>query len=447
MSAEIFSESLIILVLIVFNGLLAMAEMAIVSSRKPRLMQRASEGNLGAKTALELARAPTGFLASIQTGITLIGVLAGAFGGATLAKKLSAALAGIPGMADYADAVGLGVVVVFVTFLSLVLGELVPKQLALSAPERVAALVAMPLKQLSKLLSPAVTILTFATNWTLRILAVKPSMEPPVTEDEVRILIEQGAQAGVFHKDEGKILKRVLRLDDLTATDIMTPRTTIEAIDLTLPRDQIAAKVLASTHQVFPVYDQSPDNFSGTMTARSALDPAFVSGGPLSEVISEPLYVSESMPALKLLARLKSSNKQVAIVVDEYGSSTGIVTVMDVMEAIVGDVPDESAETPSVVKRRDGSLLVDGMLNIHDFNETLGLRGLNQIPDTDFQTVGGFVMTSLGRIPKEGDLVQWHSWNIEVVDMDARRVDKVLAYGGPKKKKKPKSEPAKVIKT
>jgi putative hemolysin len=446
MSPDIVSEIIVILVLIIFNGLLAMAEMAIVSSRKPRLMQRAAEGSSGAKVALELAKAPTGFLASIQTGITLIGVLTGAFGGATIAKKLSAALAYIPGLADYADAIGIGIVVVLVTFLSLVLGELVPKQLALSAPERVAGMVARPLKHLSAFLSPAVTVLTFATNWTLRILAVKPSMEPPVTEDEVRILIEQGAQAGVFHKDEGRILKRVLRLDDLTATDIMTPRTTIDAIDLSLPRAEIAAKVLASTHQVFPVYDQSPDNFSGTMTARAALDPAFLTGANLAEVVSEPLYVSESMPALKLLARLKSSNKQVAIVVDEYGSSSGIVTVMDVMEAIVGDVPDESSEAPSVVRRRDGSMIVDGMLNVHEFNETLGLRSGNQIPDTDFQTVGGFVMTSLGRIPKEGDIVQWHSWNIEVVDMDARRVDKVLVYGGPKRRKKPKAEPAKPLK-
>lgn len=443
MSLSLVSETIIIVVLIVFNGLLAMAEMAIVSSRKPRLMQRASEGNSGAKTALELARSPTGFLASIQTGITLIGVLAGAFGGASISRRISALLVEVPVLAPYADALSLGLVVLIVTFLSLVIGELVPKQLALSAPEQVASLVARPLKLLSRILSPAVTVLTFATNWTLRLLSVKPSSEPPVTEDEVRILIEQGAQAGVFHKDEGKILKRVLRLDDLTATDIMTPRTTIEAIDLNLPREEIAAVVLASTHQVFPVYDQSPDNFTGTITARAVLDPAFLDGGNLATCVSEPLYISESMPALKLLARLKSSNKQVAIVVDEYGSSSGIVTVMDVMEAIVGDVPDESADqSPSVVKRRDGSLIVDGMLNIHDFNETLGLRMQQLIPDTDFQTVGGFVMTTLGRIPREGDTVHWHSWTVEVVDMDARRVDKVLVYGGQKRKKK-KSDPGK----
>lgn len=431
------TEVLIILFLIFVNGLLAMAEMAIVSSRKPRLMQRASAGNLGAKTALELSRAPTGFLASIQTGITLLGVLAGVFGGATISKTLAAIFATVPFLAPQSEALGLGIVVVGLTFLSLVLGELVPKQLALSAPEKVASLVAVPLKYLSKCLSPFVKILTFFTNWTLRILSVKPSLEPPVTEEEVRILIEQGAQAGVFNKDEGKILKRVLRLDDMAVVDIMTPRTTIDSIDVNWPRDKMRATVLASSHYVFPIYDQSPDNYTGTVTARSILDPAFLTAVDATSYLIQPLYVSESMPVLKLLSRLKISNKQVAIVVDEYGSSSGIVTVTDLMEAIVGDMPDDSGgdQSSSVVKRHDGSLLIDGMLNIHDFNEVLGLRGSRQIPDNDYQTVGGFIMANLGRIPKVADKFKYKSWSIEVMDMDARRVDKVLVTASKKKKK------------
>lgn len=431
------TEILIIFFLIFINGLLSLAEMAIVSSRKPRLMQRASEGNFGAKTALELSRAPTGFLASIQTGITLIGVLTGVFGGATIAATLAGFYSTVSFLAPHAETLGLGTVVVMLTFLTLVLGELVPKQLALSAPEKFASLVAVPLKHLSKWLSPVVKVLTFFTNWTLRILAVKPSMEPPVTEDEVRILIEQGAQAGVFHKDEGKILKRVLRLDDMAVVDIMTPRTTIDSIDVNWPREKMLAAVLSSSHYVFPIYDHSPDNFTGTVTARSILDPAFLTAESTASYLIEPLYVSESMPVLKLLSRLKITNRQVAIVVDEYGSSSGIVTVTDLMEAIVGDMPDDSGgdQSASIVKRHDGSWLIDGMLNIHEFNEVLGLRGSHQIPDTDYQTVGGFIMANLGRIPKVADKFQWNSWSIEVVDMDARRVDKVLVTSSKKKKK------------
>lgn len=440
MFSTLASEMAVIGALLLLNGLLALAEMAIVSSRKPRLTQRAADGNLGAKAALELAKDPTNFLASIQTAITLFSVLICVFAGATIARSLSTALASITFIAPYAGVLSLGFVVVTLTFFSLLVGELVPKQLALSAPEKLASLVSVPLRRLSRVFHPAVTVLTFATNWSLRLLSVKPSLEPPVTEDEVRTLIEQGAQAGVFHKDEGKILKRVLRLDDMTVSDIMTPRTTIESIDIRIDRQKMIEMVLASHHYVFPVYDHNPDNFTGTISARSVLDPIFSTSVDVTPYVVNPHYVSESMPVLKLLSRLKLSNRQVAIVVDEYGSSSGIVTVTDLMEAIVGDIPDDSSDqSSSIVKRRDGSILIDGMLNIHEFNEVLNLKGSNQVPDTDFQTVGGFVMAQLGRIPKEADRFSWNSWSIEVIDMDARRVDKVLAIST-KKKKKPKTE-------
>jgi putative hemolysin len=440
MVSTLASEFAVISALLLANGLLALAEMAIVSSRKPRLTQRAADGNLGAKAALELAKDPTSFLSAIQTAITLVSVLLCVFAGATIAKSLAEVLSRVPFLVPYAGALSLGFVVLALTFFTLLIGELVPKQVALSAPEKFASLVSVPLRRLSRIFFPAVKVLTVSTSWSLRLLAVKPSLEPPVTEDEVRTLIEQGAQAGVFHKDEGKILKRVLRLDDMTVSDIMTPRTTIESIDVRIDRQKMIEMVLSSHHNLFPVYDHNPDNFTGTISARSVLDPNFSTSQDMSPYVVNPHYVSESMPVLKLLSRLKLSNRQVAIVVDEYGSSCGIVTVTDLMEAIVGDIPDDSSDqSASIVKRRDGSILIDGMLNIHEFNEVLNLKGSNQVPDTDFQTVGGFVMAQLGRIPKEADRFTWNSWIIEVVDMDARRVDKVLAIST-KKKKKPKTE-------
>jgi len=436
MLSTLASEIAVIVLLLLVNGLLALAEMAIVSSRKPRLTQRASDGNIGAKAALELSKDPTSFLASIQTAITLVSVILCVFAGATIVRTLTTIFSGVSFLAPYSSVLSIGIVILALTFLSLLVGELVPKQVALSAPEKFASLVSVPLRRLSRLFFPAVKILTFSANWSLRLLAVKPSFEPPVTEDEVRTLIEQGAQAGVFNKDEGKILKRVLRLDDMTVSDIMTPRTTIESIDIRIERRKMIEMVLSSHHYVFPVYDHNPDNFTGTISARSVLDPDFSNVSDITTFIVNPHYVSESMPVLKLLSRLKLSNRQVAIVVDEYGSSCGIVTVTDLMEAIVGDIPDDSTDqSASIVKRRDGSILIDGMLNIHEFNEVLHLKGSSQVPDADFQTVGGFVMAQLGRIPKEADQFSWRGWTIEVVDMDARRVDKVLAVSTKKKKK------------
>lgn len=427
--SEIVIEIVVVLLLIIANGVFAMSEIAIVTARKVRLQQWAVEGVPRASAALSLANAPNEFLSTVQVGITLVGILAGAFGGATIAEVVGEQLNTLPLISPYGEAIGLAVVVLVITYLSLIIGELTPKRLALNNPERIAVAVARPMRSLSTLASPVVRLLGWSTDVVLRLMGVHPSPESPVTEEEIELLIEQGAQAGVFHEAEEDIVKSVFRLADRRVGALMTPRTEIVWLDLDDAPEEIRLKIAASGHSRLPVAQGSLDNVLGIVGAKDMLSRA-VEGRALDlkAIMRHPLFVVESLSGLQLLETLKKSRTHIALVVDEYGGIQGLVTVNDILESIVGELPtrDEPVE-PQAILRDDGSWLLDGMLLIDEFEELFEFDKLPEEEKGRYQTLGGFVMTHLGHIPISGEHFEFGGWRFEVMDMDAKRVDKVLA--------------------
>ncbi len=410
------------------NGVLAMSEIAVVSARKARLRQAADRGEKGFKTALALANEPTQVLAAVQSGITLVGILAGAFGEATLSKSLAAVISKAPLLAPYAMVISTAAVVAFVTYVSLVIGELAPKRLALNSPERVAAAVAPAMRTLSRIAQPLVWLLSRSTDLVVRLLGVDLSGEPDVTPDEIEVLVKQGAELGVFDAAEQDIIASALRLDERRVDAFMTPRTRVAWLDLEDSEEQMRQVVLTSPYSRFPVIKGDPDNAQGILYARDIAARA-IAGEPFNpEASLRPvLFVPESMSVLRLLEIFKREGRHIALVTDEYGSVQGMVTDMDLLEAIVGDIPaPNEPETPQVAERDDGSLLVDGLLRIELLWEHLGLDEQVDTAYHGYQTVSGFVMAGLERIPSEGMSFSQHGFRFEIVDMDGRRIDKVL---------------------
>jgi putative hemolysin len=421
-------EIILVLVLILANGVFAMAEIAVVSSRRPRLQQRAEEGDPSAAAALQLANHPGDFLSAVQVGITLIGILAGAFGGATVADSLSRALEQIPRLAPYAHSLSLILVVIAITFLSLIFGELVPKRLALNNPERIASSMARPMQVLTTITMPLVRLLTGTTELVLRMLGMKPSGEPPVTEEEIKVMVSLGAEAGVIAEAEQDLVSNVFRLGDLRVGAIMTPRTEVDWLDLEDPPEEVRRKITASPYSRLPVAKGSFDDVLGVVQAKDLLGRC-LGGEPLDlrAAVRPALFLPEGATALQLLEAFKASGETMCLVIDEYGGSQGLVTATDVLETVVGDLgmmgePNQ----PTAVRREDGSWLVDGLIQIDEFREALGLGQLPGEGDETYQTLGGFVMTQLGRIPAVADHFETAGLRFEVVDMDERRVDKVL---------------------
>ena len=420
------TEILILVLLFLTNGFFSLSEMAIVSARKIRLQQRADEGSKAAKTALNLSAHPTRFLSTVQIGITLIGILSGAFGGATIADSLSVYLAGFPALEPYSGALGVGIVVTIITYFSLVIGELVPKRLALNNAERIAAIVAPIMQFISSIAKPVVSFLSMSTELVVRLLGIKPTSEPAVTEEEVKILIEQGRETGVFEDVEQEIVERVFRLSDRTVVTLMTHRSEIVWLDVEDPLEANIQKILASGHTNFIVCRGNFDHVIGFLRAKDLLRES-ATGRPAAIPASLPMppFVPEGMKALELVARLRHDKSPVALVVDEYGTVDGMVTLTDVLEAIVGDIPalDEKGE-PAATKREDGSWLLDGMMPV---DELQMLFDLTELPDeSDYDTLGGLFMAQMGRIPAVGDTFEWNDLRFEVMDMDGHRVDKVL---------------------
>ena len=418
-------DILFILLLILANGMFAMSEIAIVSARKARLQQWADEGDTKARAALELANAPNHFLSTAQIGITLVGILAGAFGGATIAEIIAAQLSLIPMLAPSSEAIGLGIVVLGIAYLSLIIGELVPKRLALNNPERIVSAVAAPMRVLSTITFPAVRLLSASTDVVLRLLGVRPSTESPVTEEEIKILINQGTQAGVFEESEQDMVEGVFRLGGRRVGALMAPRTEIVWLDLDDTPEEIRIKITSSPHSHFLVVQGGPDNVLGMVQTKDLLDRILV-GQPLNvkAALRQPLFVPESMPALRVLELFKKSEVHLAMVIDEHGGLQGLVTPHDILEAIVGEL--SMATEPEILQREDGSWLIDGMLPVDEFKE---MFHIGKLPDEErgvYQTMGGFVLMHLGRIPSAGDHFEWSGLRFEVVDMDGRRVDKVL---------------------
>jgi putative hemolysin len=415
-------EILIVLLLIVLNGIFALSEMAVVSSRKARLQQRVNEGHQSAKTALHLAESPNNFLSTVQIGITLIGVLAGAVGGANIAKPLAAEFREIPWLAPYALSLSLGIVVLAITILTLVVGELVPKRLALHNPEKVAAAVAGPMLFLSKLFSPFVWLLGASTDLVLRLLGVKPHIDPPVTEEEILVQLDQGTQAGVFGEVEQDMVEGVFRLHDRRAFSLMTPRSEIVWLDVNDTPEQIKQVIEESLFSQFPVCEDSLDTVLGTIKARDLLIES-LRGEPLRLQLNlQPVnYIPETAHASRALEIFKAGESEMLIVVDEFGSMQGLLTISDILEEIVGDIQDGE---PQATQRQDGSWLLDGMLDAEDFKEIFNIRHL---PDEEeYETLGGFIMNHLGRVPQAADMFEWNSLRFEVMDMDGNRVDKVM---------------------
>jgi putative hemolysin len=412
-------EIVIILALVILNGIFSMSEAAIIASRKARLQQTVDK-DAGAKTALELAEEPNRFLSTVQIGITLIGVLTGAFGGATLAAPIAEALKGTF-LEPYAEAIGFGIIVLITTYLSLILGELVPKRIALQNPERIASLVARPMKLLSRIASPLVTFLGASTDAVLWAIGMRQSSDPPVTEEEIKAMIQQGIAAGVFEESEHDMVEGIFRLGDRRINTLMTPRTEILWLDIEDEPAVNRQKIIESPFSRLPVGEDGLDNVIGMLNAKDLL--AKILKGEdfdILKAMTEPLFVPESMSASKVLDLFRETGTHITLVLDEYGGLEGLVTIQDILEQIVGDIEEEE-----VVQRKDGSYLLDGMMGVDDFKELFDLEALPGEHDS-FETLAGFILLKIGSIPRQGDSMQWNNLDFEIIDMDGNRVDKVL---------------------
>lgn len=425
---SIGTEVIIILILIFANGLFALTEMSIVSSRKSRLESMASNGSKGAYAALKLAEEPTPLLSAVQIGITLIGILTGAFGGAKISNYLASILNNIPLLRSYSDAISFTIVVGIITYLSLIVGELVPKKLALNNPEPIAAFVARPMSAFVRLNRPLVHLLSVSTTMVMKLLRAKPPEDPPVTEEEVRVLIGQGAQHGVFEKSEHDMLEKIFILGDMRVGALMTPRTQIKWLDLE-DNDQYNLRIIRNTNHLFiPIARGNLDDIVGIVYSNEILA-NYNPGKPLhlESAARQPLYIPKNTPALKALEKFKETGIYVALIVDEYGGISGLISLYDIVEHIVGDITHlGESEEPDIIAREDGSWLVDGMLPAEELKDLLNIDHLPGEERGYFQTLGGFIVSYLGRIPNTADKFDWNGYNFEIVDMDKARVDKVL---------------------
>jgi putative hemolysin len=430
---NITTEILIILTIILVNAIFVLSEMSVASSRKARLQQRINDGDRRANTVLQLIENPNLFLATVQIGITLMGVFVGAVGGARLAAPLSVRLATVPGLAPYAGSLALAVVVISITFVSIVLGELVPKRIALHSPERIAGLLAGPMIIVSKLFRPFVWILGKITDFVLKMLGIEPGKEPPVTEEEIQLLIDQGTQAGVFEEAEQDMVEGVFSLADQRVYSLMTPRPDIVWMDVSDSVEEIRQKLEQSQFSRFPVRQGSLDAIVGIVKARDLLVQSLNNEPILLKNLLKPaFFVPETMFASRALEVLKEKGTDMLLVIDEFGALQGLLTITDILEEIVGEMENEE---PQATQRQDGSWLLDGMLEVDEFKEIFHLPVLPH--EDEYETLSGFVMVSLGRVPQPTDRFEWHGLNFEVMDMDGRRVDKVLVTTLPQRASTP----------
>ena len=422
LAMNITTEIIIILSIILVNAIFVLSEMSVASSRKARLQQRISDGDRRANTVLQLIENPNLFLATVQIGITLVGVLVGAVGGTRLAAPLSGLLAAVPALAPYAWSLALAIVVFSIAFASIVLGELVPKRIALHNPERIAAILAGPMIFISKLFRPFVWVLGKITDLVLKMLGIEPGTEPSVTEEEIQLLIDQGTQAGVFEEAEQDMVEGVFSLADQRVYSLMTPRPDIVWMDVADSIEEIRQKLEQSQFSRFPVRQGSLDAIVGIVKARDLLVQSLNNEPILLKNLLKPaFFVPETMFASRALEVLKEKGTDMLLVIDEFGALQGLLTITDILEEIVGEM---EIDEPQATQRQDGSWLLDGMLEVDEFKEIFHLPVLPH--EDEYETLSGFVMVSLGRVPQPSDRFEWHGLNFEVMDMDGRRVDKVL---------------------
>ena len=421
-------ELLVILTLILFNGVFALSELAVVSARKPRLQERVNQGNSGAKIALQLAETPEQFLSTVQIGITLVGVLAGALGGATLASVLSEQFERVPLLTPYRDVLGLVIIVALITYLSLVFGELVPKYIALRNPEGIASVVAPAMQWLAKIAFPIVRLLSWSTHMVVRLLGAQENESPPVTEEEIRIMLREGTKAGVFAATEQTMVESVFLLDDRPISLLMTPHTEIIWLDTRDSPDDTRHKLMTSTHSRLLVCEGILDKVLGVAHAHELLG-VYLTGQDLTLTnhLRTPIFVPKNSPVSVAVSKLRQSEEHMIIVIGEYGGVEGILTDHDVLEAIIGDIPSPGErEDPDVVVRADGSWLLDGMMAVDEVKVLLNIDVLPGGDRRSYYTLAGLVLVVLGHIPMTGEAFCWDRFRFEIVDMDGLRIDKVL---------------------
>lgn len=422
------SDILLVLVLILLNGVFAMSEIAIVSSRRTRLLQLADAGSAGARHALTLAAEPTRFLSSVQVGITSIGILNGAIGDGAIAARIRQYLETITFLAPYAEALSLTVMVVALTYASLILGELVPKRLALVYPEAIATAISRPMDWLARVGRPIVFVLTSSTDAILRLVGIRHTKQPAVTVEEIKTLIEQGAEEGAVEPHEHEMMRNVLNLDERPIGAVLTPRADVVYLDVRDTLEQSRAKLRHDPYAVLPLCEGGLDHVKGFVRATRVLEALLEHPTlDLAALVEPPLFVPETMTLMKLLEQFKRTHLPVALVVDEFGDVVGLVSLTDVVASIVGELPDEPGAEPMIVRRDDGSWLLDGSIDIDVARRAIGDKA--PLADEDVQgyhTLGGYMMLALGRVPRTGDVFQKAGYRFEIVDMDGNRVDRVL---------------------
>jgi len=422
-------ELLLLLGLILLNGFFALSEMAVVASRKSRLKQQA-EKSKAARAALKLAEHPETFLSAVQIGITLVSILTGVFSGAAIGGYIANWLRGFATLAEYADGLGLGVAVVGITFVSIILGELIPKRVALLAPERIAGIVGLPMAIFARITHPIVIVLSVTTRICLRLIGAKPGDESKVTEEEIRLLVAESAAQGEIEDIERSMINRALRLSDRSAESLMTPRKRIAWLDTTAPLSENLGVMRTTPYSTYPVMRGNDKEIAGILNVKTLID-KIGSGGQfdLFKRLDKAIYVPESTRALNLLNEFRDTEARMALVVDEYGDVQGLVTQNDVLAAMLGAAMHHSvtdSDDAMIVRRADGSYLLDGALKIEDLRELLELPNLPGEDDNEYQTLAGMLISVLGRIPRVAETYDWGGYRFEVVDLDGARVDRIL---------------------
>jgi putative hemolysin len=417
-------EILIIFFLILLNGVFSMSEIALISARKNRLESAAKKGNTSAKTALDLANSPNKFLSTVQIGITLIGILTGIYSGDKITTDVQTFIAGFEILKPYANSIGVGIVVVILTFFSLVLGELLPKRIGLNHPEAIAKAVAVPMKIISIVTAPFIWLLTTSTDFILKILNIKPTADGKVTEEEIKAIIKEGTEGGEVQEIEQDIVERVFHIGDRKVNSLMTHRKSIVYLSLEDNFQELKEKVLEELHSVYPVCEDNLDQVIGVVLLKDLFANFEKGQFNLKDITKEPVYFIEHTSAYKALENFKKTKVHYALVTDEYGVFQGIITLNDILEALVGDAADFYEEEFQLVAREDGTWLVDGHYSLHDFLTYFDMDDL--INDYDVTTVSGLMITELSYIPKVGEKITWNKMQLEVIDMDGVKIDKVL---------------------
>ena len=413
--------------LFILNGVFAMSEISLVASRRARLQVKVEDGDKGAKVALELNEEPTRALSAIQVGITSIGILSGIVGESALAGPVSEWLIGYGLAVETARMLGLALVVVLVTYCSIILGELVPKRIGQMNPEGVASLIARPINMLAIIMAPFVKLLSFSTDLLLRLFGKKESDEPTVTEEEIHAMIDEGSETGAIEEQERDMVLNVFRLDERTVGTLMTPVSEIQWINLQDDPEENIKRLLASTHARLPIADGSLDHVKGFCSTRYVLREMLQKGTcDFTSEMAPVIYVPETLTGMELLENFRENDTPVALVVDEYGTVQGLVSPRDVLEAIAGQFKPEQSEEAWAIQREDGSWLLDGMIPVPELKDELDLKEVPQEAQHRYNTLAGMIMWMSGRLPKTGDVMDWEGWRFEVVDLDGRRIDKVL---------------------